>query len=257
MTCRNFDKAVLALAREEWLDAVTRKQGLAHAETCGRCAARLTEERAWLAGVRAVMDELTADPAQEEAASRVEAHLLVAFHQQVVATASPALPAAGSGSRHLRRWQLAAVAAGLIIIIAALTNYWQLTHSPAALDGEQATRPVLHPADEADTPDHQVAPSSDNSPHQVAQPPRPRRRARPPAAVESQVAAEVVTEFFPLREGEDLSLLESAQIVRVELPGSALSAVGFPVDPEAASEPVKADLVLGHDGLARAIRFVR
>ena len=69
--------------------------------------------------------------------------------------------------------------------------------------------------------------------------------------------AEVVTQFFPLREGEDLTALESVRLVRVELPGSALSEVGLPVDPELANEPVKADVMLGQDGLARAIRFVR
>jgi hypothetical protein len=68
---------------------------------------------------------------------------------------------------------------------------------------------------------------------------------------------DVVTQFFPLREGEDLNTLESLRLVRVELPGSALSEVGLPVDPETTNEPVKADVVLGQDGLARAIRFVR
>ena len=71
------------------------------------------------------------------------------------------------------------------------------------------------------------------------------------------ILAEVVTQFFPLREGEDLTALESLQLVRVELPGSALGEVGLPVDPETANEPVKADVVLGQDGLARAGRFVR
>jgi hypothetical protein len=75
--------------------------------------------------------------------------------------------------------------------------------------------------------------------------------------VNSSDEAEVVTRFFPLREGEDLTTLESLQFVRVELPGSAPSEVGLPVDPETVSEPVKADVVLGQDGLARAIRFVR
>jgi hypothetical protein len=69
--------------------------------------------------------------------------------------------------------------------------------------------------------------------------------------------AEVVTEFFPLREGEDITALDSLEVVRVELPGSALGEVGLPVDPETMNEPVKADVVLGQDGLARAIRFVR
>jgi hypothetical protein len=60
-----------------------------------------------------------------------------------------------------------------------------------------------------------------------------------------------------LLDEDTLDLLEDAQVVRIELPGSALLAVGLLVDPEITDEPVKADVVLGYDGLARAIRFVR
>jgi hypothetical protein len=48
-----------------------------------------------------------------------------------------------------------------------------------------------------------------------------------------------------------------AGMLRVELPGSALREAGFPVDFETAQTSVIADVVLGQDGLARAIRFVR
>ena len=60
-----------------------------------------------------------------------------------------------------------------------------------------------------------------------------------------------------MMDGDDLDSLDNNQLVRVELPGSALIAVGLPVDAEMANAPVKADVLLGHDGLARAIRFVR
>jgi hypothetical protein len=42
----------------------------------------------------------------------------------------------------------------------------------------------------------------------------------------------------------------------VELPRSALLSFGLPVDPDRASERVKADVLVGGDGVARAIRFV-
>jgi hypothetical protein len=67
----------------------------------------------------------------------------------------------------------------------------------------------------------------------------------------------VVTEFFPLLEGDDLNTVESGQIVRVELSGAVLLAAGLPIDAALVDEPVKADVILGHDGQARAIRFVR
>jgi hypothetical protein len=87
------------------------------------------------------------------------------------------------------------------------------------------------------------------------QSPRPRVRKRV-SRNEAQVT-EAVTEFYPLHEGEDLTALATMQLVRVELPSSALSEVGLPVAPEAVQTRVLADVVLGEDGLARAIRFVR
>ncbi len=87
--------------------------------------------------------------------------------------------------------------------------------------------------------------------------PRPRRRVQHRTIENDSAEADVLTQFFPLREGVDLTALGSEQLVRMELPGSALSEAGFLVDFETARTSVKADVVLGHDGLARAIRFVR
>ena len=51
--------------------------------------------------------------------------------------------------------------------------------------------------------------------------------------------------------------LESGQLVRVRVPRAALASLGLPLNAERGNEPVKADVLLGGDGLARAIRFVR
>ncbi|HZH90884.1 MAG TPA: hypothetical protein VEX70_09755 [Pyrinomonadaceae bacterium] len=70
--------------------------------------------------------------------------------------------------------------------------------------------------------------------------------------------AESVTEFISLVAGSPgASPLESGQLVRVQLPRAALASLGLPSNAERADEPVKADVLLGNDGLARAIRFVR
>ena len=45
-------------------------------------------------------------------------------------------------------------------------------------------------------------------------------------------------------------------VVRVEVPRSAMEAVGIAVSPERAAERVQADVMMGSDGLARAVRFV-
>jgi hypothetical protein len=68
---------------------------------------------------------------------------------------------------------------------------------------------------------------------------------------------EIATDFFPLMNRESLAEMDSGQVVRVELPRSALMSFGLPMNMERADERIKADVVVGNDGLARAIRFVR
>lgn len=68
---------------------------------------------------------------------------------------------------------------------------------------------------------------------------------------------EVFTEFIPLAQGGAFAQSEAAHIVRVELPRSALTSFGIPFNAESAGGRVKADVLLGEDGIARAIRFVR
>ena len=72
--------------------------------------------------------------------------------------------------------------------------------------------------------------------------PRPRQRR------------EVVTQFFPLT---DSALpMDRGQILRVRVPVSTMRAVGLPVHPDHWQERVDADVFVGEEGIARAIRFV-
>jgi hypothetical protein len=68
---------------------------------------------------------------------------------------------------------------------------------------------------------------------------------------------EIATEFLPLGYGNALSLQDGGQIVRVEVPRSTLVSFGLPVNLNRVGQRVKADLLLGVDGSARAIRFVQ
>jgi hypothetical protein len=63
-------------------------------------------------------------------------------------------------------------------------------------------------------------------------------------------------DFIPLPNAEQVGENEAVNVVRVEVPRSAMLAVGLPVSVERASELVEADVMLGSDGLARAVRFV-
>ncbi|HEV2764988.1 MAG TPA: hypothetical protein VGV38_18540, partial [Pyrinomonadaceae bacterium] len=67
---------------------------------------------------------------------------------------------------------------------------------------------------------------------------------------------EITTDYFPLSDASALPAMEGGHVVRVELPRAALLSFGLPVNAEQTSGRVKADVLIGHDGLARAIRFV-
>ena len=45
-------------------------------------------------------------------------------------------------------------------------------------------------------------------------------------------------------------------LVRVELPRSSMISLGFAVSEEREAETVEADVMLGADGVARAVRFL-
>jgi hypothetical protein len=61
--------------------------------------------------------------------------------------------------------------------------------------------------------------------------------------------------YLALVEGGPLDDLDAVQVVRVRLPGSALARLGVPIAAPGA-DPVEAQVILGQDGVARAIRFV-
>jgi hypothetical protein len=63
-------------------------------------------------------------------------------------------------------------------------------------------------------------------------------------------------EFIPLPNVEQVGDSEDVNVVRMEVPRSAMLAVGLPVSPDRISELVEADVMLDGDGVARAVRFV-
>lgn len=82
---------------------------------------------------------------------------------------------------------------------------------------------------------------------------------KPPVKVAEPAAREMTertTEFIPVRYGASVRTNEAVQIVRIRLPRGELMRLGLPVGTEAAGETVRADVLIGEDGLVKAIRFV-
>jgi hypothetical protein len=82
-----------------------------------------------------------------------------------------------------------------------------------------------------------------------------RVRPAPPAEPVRETATETVTEFFPLM--DVAPPFGRGELVRVRLPAAAMRTVGLPVAEDRLLEPIQADVLVGQEGLARAIRFVR
>ncbi|HET6961403.1 MAG TPA: hypothetical protein VFJ27_02860 [Terriglobia bacterium] len=80
---------------------------------------------------------------------------------------------------------------------------------------------------------------------------------RRPVEAERMAANCIETEFIPFMAAGPRFASEQRQFVRVKLPRSALQVFGLPMNMERAREPIQADVMLGEDGRALAVRFVR
>jgi len=285
MNCLEFESQVEIVARGALADARTRAAAEAHGESCAACAARLADERALSVGLRA----LAAGMKTAEAPARVETVLLSAFRARAsaaaegsseAATASNVVPM--SGHAPARRWSWAKTIAVASMAAAASLALFVLVR-PSAPSSAPAQRAMIvePPTNSAGGPPAVAR----NTPPEVAQevidpaptpagvrvmPPRPAYVPRPratnvsrggglirPAQLSDARAQEVATEFIPLVHAGQYAPADEGQLVRVELPRSALASFGLSVSAEAPGGRVKADVLMGQDGVARAIRFVR
>ena len=127
------------------------------------------------------------------------------------------------------------------------------------------------PAENPQVADKQEEPQPNQVAHDIEKPAAlaspqavKRRRVRPvtsrradTASVANHVTKEIATDFIPLSYMSATSLQEGGQIIRVQLPRSTLANFGLPVNMDRYNEKVKADVLYGVDGMARAIRFVQ
>lgn len=259
MKCDGFEAVINDLAKNGIMDAVLRDEALSHSAACRRCAVRLADERELTAGLKALA--VTAAP---EAPARIEASLLAAFRAQ-----HGAVPVSVESRRAANRWLY--VAAGIAAVVAIVmlisltisrTPVSTQEHKPEQAANapvpDQHQQPELKPAEspmlkERKRAVHPAATIGAVS-NRLKKPGESNGEANP--AADSNVEAEITTDFFPLI-NKGTGQLDSGQIVRVELPRSALMAFGLPMNMDRADERIKADVVVGSDGLARAIRFVR
>lgn len=278
MNCRNFETIIIEMARGQMLEARAINDANIHLASCKLCTARFRDEQALGSGLRLV----AASAAKIETPARVEAALLSTFRQHAANHFTPisaALPPARP--RALRRWSWSVAAAAAILAVVAIVAFSLLRP-----DSSEVTRVVSSEMPQVVLPDALQSFPDEIEPDPIIKHTGGQRRpgARPAfipvvnsgqggtrttnqSAPTSQNVVltnndasngeEVSTEFLPLTHGSSLAQMDDGQIVRVELPRSALHSFGLPVNAERAGERVKADVLLGYDGVARAIRFIK
>ena len=175
--------------------------------------------------VAAALRALAEQDAGRDAPEEVENRLLQAFRRKQT-------------QRRWRNgltWSLAAAAAVAVLLVAM-----------------RGRRPEMRPTDYAPPQFVATAPA----PVEIADLPAlaPVRKARP---IERQLKIqprEIVTEFFPLM--DVAPPFERGELLRVTVPMSTMRKVGLPVNENRLADRVYADVLVGNEGLARAIRFV-
>ena len=269
MNCQSFETRISELAREQTMAASVREEAIAHIRECETCALKLEEERLLAERVRA----LAAAMKFAQAPARVEEQLLVAFRSHRVSTAP-----LHRGNRW-RYWVGVAAAVGLLLVgVIAMRVRPSSGREPreqrqvanqvekpesSALTIQNGSLPVAAPNDHPRQSAVAGSRRHTNASLVAARSKSAGRRDSSTASqtnaigADSRVSSEIATEFFPVGYGSTLNLQDGGQLVRVELPRLALARFGLPVNVNRANQKVKADVLVGVDGLARAIRFVQ
>lgn len=254
MNCQKFASVVSELARNQMMDAEQRDEALAHSERCDQCSSRLREEEILTRGFQSLAAEMQSQSAPPE----LEQKLIEAFRTRAM------LEVPFSRKQSVLRYWPAAVAAVLLMAMGIVAVRWRANIVDVPDSRLTQELPKNREADrEADRkpaeklPETVVEQLADNSPKPQRKPVRPRSRRPANEQVANHITNEIATDFIPLRYMSAASLQDGGQIVRVELPRSALASFGLPVNMDRYNEKVKADVLLGVDGLAHAIRFVQ
>lgn len=240
------------IVRRQPMEAGALNQSLAHAETCARCALQLEEQRAVTTALRDLSREVKAVKTPD----RIESQLLEAvrgrkFQPRRVEKVS-------------HNWiGVAAIAAAILVVVGAVALRSRPTTMPQAPSVAKHQKPAVDVGVAPQVASNESAVVSGNPVENVKRTPRLKRRARA-VNVSSLITAsasisspEITTEFMQLGDVSVANLQDGAPVVRVEMPRYAMARFGFPVNMERYDETVKADVWMGVDGLARAIRFVQ
>ena len=257
MTCREFKHAAASLTLWE-LSRPDDEQILNHAEQCSKCGAWLDRQQVLAAG----MHTLQARTAGRQASPQVERALLRMFRQVPFEATQPvaarrSAPIAFRLSRFFEVGAYAAVAAAILVGLflgVRLLEERSMKH-PVQGQSRPASVAPVQPTQTAKIAASQEAAPTLRAPHGMATEGQVRSRlAVQDKAAEQRIVATAAQitddpDYVALMFCDPLSCSSDAQVVRMELPAN-----GATTDPNA--QPLVADVVVGDDGVVRAMRIV-
>jgi hypothetical protein len=236
MTCRQLRPYVVDFARSAIDAAAVESQVARHVRGCPDCRALLERERIMSAALRRMAGDIQVPPATAER----ESTLLTILDQTRATRRRPRSP--------LWLWSPALAATLFVVVFAG----WRSQRPAPSTAGVAATH---HP------PAQRPATSPDTTVRLPATPvagDRAKRRwaGRRRASAEGGLDASFETASFVAWPGAMAGPpLESGSVTRVTLPVSILPALGLWPPPSAGSE-VRAEVLVGQDGFARAVRLL-
>ncbi len=200
-----------------------------HLESCAGCRRRVANERMLSAGLVAISSVDTPPPA-------VRAAIMAEFRRTYRATPI---------RRSIAKWVALAAAAALVLLAVFL--------------GTRPRRPekiVTAVASQVEAP-ARVAPAVPRVAAQPRKPAKRRRVVRVQAPPPPEETPEVATDFVAIPYSEPLRPEERVDMFRMEMPRANMAVFGLPVTGGHLDSRVTADVLIGEDGVMRAIRFVR
>jgi len=261
MNCQDFELIAGELAGDQVQSVKTRVSALAHAEACDQCAARLNYERSLENMLRAYASSTEnkgPSPRQKELLRSV----FEAQHNKAVTQSAEALNVVSIFQRK-RQWQWALAAAAVIAILFAVASVWISRESSPKNNevvADATPVPTVTPSGKKlNTPEiprneiKQTVSDKKNDREFAVKRPSARRKVITDRIADDTVAAN----YIPLSYAAHAGRAQDKLVVRVEVSRSALIAMGLPLNAERGNELVKADLMVGLDGVPLAIRLVR
>ena len=182
----------------------------------------------------------------DASAARIEETLLAAL-----SPGGGANPVTWLATSHRKTWLASAAA---VVLIAGSIALWNVSRTKV---NATTTPPARVASEKTSIPTHDAVPPPPQSVVLTsAKAPEVTRRH---ATVHKTQTPRVIspTGFVALPASAGLPAFESGEIVRMEVPVASLPAYGIDISPGVGTRPLEADLLIGQDGFARAIRLVK